>query len=226
MFSIFFLTTGIQKGNKSDFFPESFSVTIRGLLLRRTCFLPKISISQYPEANHIAGKSDLGETTIPLQKIITALESFVKMLKENSSNHYYWEISATSGLKTQPFVTTKNLTQHDIAILRQQQQQMYQKQQQQQQQRLQKQQQIKLYQQQQLQQSQAQSQTTKQTSTAIVTTTNQIGNNILFFNRGFTHIAWFWRKWKLFSNWFVFRPFYRDFCISRGTKMLSFHSFY
>lgn len=89
MFSIFFLTTGIQKGNKSDFFPESFSVTIRGLLLRRTCFLPKISISQYPEANHIAGKSDLGETTIPLQKIITALESFVKMLKENSSNHYY-----------------------------------------------------------------------------------------------------------------------------------------
>ena len=111
-----------------------------------------------------------------------ALESFAKMLRENSSNLYSWEIiSAISGLKTQPFVTTKNLTQHDIAILRQQQQQMYQKQQQQQ--RLQKQQQIKLYQQQQLQQSQAQSQTTKQTSTAIVTTTNQIGNYIIFQSR-------------------------------------------
>ena len=88
-------------------------------------------------------------------------------------------MSTISGLK--PFVTNKKLTQHDIAILRQQQQQMYKKQQKQQ--RLQKLQQIKLYQQQQLQQSQAQSQTTKQTSTAIVTTTNQIGNYIIFQSR-------------------------------------------
>ena len=88
MFSNFFIMTGIQKGNKSDFFPGQFQCYNQGFVTPYL-FLPKISISQQPEANHNSGRSDLGETTIPLLEIIMALESFAKMLRENSSNLYY-----------------------------------------------------------------------------------------------------------------------------------------